>query len=220
LAPAPAVAGAWIAPEGGQEILSSVAGEREGVSFYETSAYWEVPVREETSLIVSPWYEQNYDTEEGWRAEAIVGVKQAVFRDEAFAVALSAAALWDSDPDPECSEGGAEIRAAIGSSLSEGRIFANVEMAGRTLEGGCASVRAEVSTGYRSGERWLTLGQVFLDHSSNDDDAIQGQVSLVRFSDSGSGVQVGVRARLDGAQDEFALVLGFWGRPGQASDLL
>jgi hypothetical protein len=214
LAPTPAIAGAWIAPEGGQEIWTSVAGQREELRFYETSTYWEIPLGADTSIVASPWVEQNYDGGESWRAEAVVGVKRAVFRDERFAFALSASVVWESEPDDGCGEGGFELRGLAGGSADEGRAFMNFEVAGRTLEDGCAGARAEVTAGRHLGDRWLTLGQLFVDASEDDEAVVRGQLSLARFSEEGRGVQLGVRARLDGEEDELALVLGFWGRPG------
>jgi hypothetical protein len=62
LAPAPAHAGAWILPEKGQEIWTSVAGAREQLYFFESSTYLEAPFDPSTSLVAAPWVEQNDDT--------------------------------------------------------------------------------------------------------------------------------------------------------------
>ena len=43
---------------------------------------------------------------------------------------------------------------------------------------------------------------------------VKVQVSLVRLGEAGAGLQLGVRARLDGEDAEPALIVGFWGRPG------
>jgi hypothetical protein len=115
----PANAGAWIAPEGGQEIWSNVAGERDELSFYETSAYWEVPFGERNAVVAAPWVEQNYDTIDGWRGEAVVGLKRAIFRGESTVMAVQAGALWMSHPNEGCSEGGAELRWLGGRSFGQ-----------------------------------------------------------------------------------------------------
>lgn len=214
LAPAPAAAGAWIAPVGGQEIWTNVAGEREELSFYESSAYWEVPLQDQTSFVAAPWLEQNYDTIEGWRAEAVVGVKRAIFRGDDFVMALQAGALWVSHPpDDRCGEGGAELRWLGGLSFGDGG-FVNLEAATRALDGGCQSDRLDLTLGYRPNNRWLAMGQVFLDAPRDGQERLTGQITLVRFGDSGRGLQVGFRARLDGEATEPALVVGLWGRPG------
>jgi hypothetical protein len=216
MTPTPAFAGAWIAPEGGQEIWTNVVGERKETSVYETSVYWELPLGEDTSFVASPWIETNYDTEDGWRGEATVGVKRAVFRDDNYAVAIAGSALWRSHPDPECSEGGAELRVLAGGSVRPAGAFMNVEVAARALKGGCESAEAEVSAGFRPHPRWLALGQVFVDAPQDGEEVVRGQLSLVRFGNEGRGIQLGVRARLDGEDREPALVLGLWGTPGDA----
>jgi len=214
LAPAPAAAGAWIAPAGGQEIWTSVAGERDEQSFYETSAYWEAPVGDELSVVAAPWLEQNYDTVEGWRAEAVVGLKHAVLRRGPLVMAVQAGAVWESHPDLGCSEGGAELRWLGGLSIGAGG-FVNVEAATRALEGGCESERFDLTLGYRPNERWMGMAQLFVDAPRGGEEAfVKAQFTLVRFGDSGRGLQIGLRARLDGGVQEPALVIGLWGRPG------
>ncbi len=214
MSPAPAAAGAWIAPVGGQEIWTNVAGERNETSFYESSAYWEVQLEAQSSIVVAPWLEQNYDTIDGWRAEAVVGVKRAIIRGQDFVMALQAGALWVSHPpDDACSEGGAELRWLGGLSFGEGG-FVNLEAATRALDGGCESDRIDLTLGYRANDRWLAMGQVFLDAPREGDERVQAQITLVRFGDNGRGLQFGIRARVDGEASEPALVVGLWGRPG------
>lgn len=213
LTPTPAAAGAWIAPEGGQEIWSNVAGERDELRFYETSAYWEVPFGEANSFVAAPWLEQNYDTLEGWRAEGVVGLKRAVFRSEDTVMALQAGALWMSHPAEGCSEGGAELRWLGGRSFGESA-FVNVEAATRALEGGCGGERLDLTAGYRPSENWLAMGQIFVDAPQQGEENVKAQLTVVRFGRSGRGLQIGLRARIDGGGEEPALVIGLWGRPG------
>ncbi len=214
LAPGAAQAGAWVAPKGGQEILTTVAGQREGLVFYETAAYWETPLGDATSLVAAPWLEQNYDTIEGWRAEAVVGFKSALYRSEDAAVAAQVGGLWLSAPVAACGESGAEFRLLAGYNLSS-RSFLNVEAASRLLDGGCASERLDLTLGRRFGERWLAMGQVFVDRAGGDDEAVRTQITLTRIGESGRGIQFGLRTRIDGDAEEAAFVLGFWGRPGE-----
>ena len=213
MAPAPAFAGAWVAPEGGQEIWTSVAGEREGLSFFESSVYWEVPLREQTSVVVAPWVEQNVDTLDGWRAEASVGLKQALFRHDNMVVAVQAGAVWKSHPDLFCEEAGGELRLLGGTSFSAfGGGFVNVEAATRMFGGGCDSERVDLTLGYSPRANWLTMAQVFLDAPRDGDEMVRAQLTVVYFRRNGSGVQVGLRSRVDGGAEEAALVLGWWGR--------
>jgi len=214
LAPLPANAGAWIAPEGGQKIWTSFAGESEGFTFVELSGYVEAPAARDTSVVVSTWMQRNADPAEVWRGEATLAAKHVVYRSGRGAiVALQAGALWNSRPQEGCSEGGAEVRALLGRGI--GRTgFVNVEAATRALEGGCESERLDLTVGYRPGENWLAMGQLLLEAPREGDEILRAQVTLVNFRPSGRGIQVGLRTRVDGGAQETALVVGLWGRPG------
>lgn len=78
---------------------------------------------------------------------------------------------------------------------------------------GCEGARFEVSAGYRPSENWLAMGQVFSDHPGDGRDTVKAQLTLVRFGESGRGLQLGVRVRIDGGEPEPTLVLGLWGAP-------
>jgi hypothetical protein len=212
LAPTPAAAGAWLAPEGGQEIVTNSFGERNETFVVESSTYWEVPNDDKSSIILVPWVETNDDTLEGWRGEATLAYKRVVYRDDRNIVALQGGALWVSHP-ADCGEGGAEVRVLAGRGFGETG-FVNMEIAGRALSGGCEGGRMDVTAGYRPLDNWLALGQVFFDAPVDGDDTVRGQVSLVRFDKDGRGVQVGFRARVDGGAPEPTLVIGLWGQPG------
>lgn len=213
MTPAPAFAGAWVAPEGGQQITSSIVGERNELRFYETSVYWETPVGSEGSIVAAPWVERNYDTFDGWRAEAVVGYKRALLRDGGTVIAVQGGALWASHPDEGCSEGGAELRGLMGHAFANGAFF-NAEAAARELEGGCGGQRFELTLGYHPRENWLAMGQVFTDDTRDHEETVKAQLTLVRFGRSGRAIQLGVRARVDDGLQEPALVLSLWGRPG------
>lgn len=204
------MAGAWVAAEG-QEIWTSVAGDREGLRFYESSAYWEEPLSDNASLVVSPWAEQNQTSADGWRAEALVGFKHNVITSGRSVVAIQGGGVWVSDPGDGCDQGGGELRVLGGRSFGENG-FINAEVAERALSGGCRGERLDVTLGYRPDEDWMGLAQIFVDRPVDGEDTIRGQLSLVRFNDRGRGVQIGLRARLDG-EPEAALVLGFWSAP-------
>jgi hypothetical protein len=55
---------------------------------------------------------------------------------------------------------------------------------------------------------------VFYDAALRGDETVKAQISLVRFGHEGRGVQIGLRARIDEGLTEPALVVAFWGRPG------
>lgn len=205
----PAWAGAWLAPKGGQEITTVAFGDRDGATVSEQSVYWEVPEAEDTSVVIAPWFEQAQDLSDGWRGEAVIGVKRALFRDETDILAIQGGAFWRSDPPRSCGEGGAELRALGGRSLGDGA-FINLEVAGRLLEGGCHGAKVELSAGFRPYGDWLAMGQLFFDAPDDGEQNLKVQVSLVRFDNAGAGLQLGVRLRLDDDNTEPALVLGFW----------
>jgi hypothetical protein len=212
-APLPAHAGAWIAPEGGQQIVTTVLGERNELSFVETSAYVEAPLSEHSSIVFSPWVEQNYDTEDGWRGEAVFGFKRARALGERGVAAAQASALWISHPDADCGEGGIELRGLVGRAVGQ-RSFVNAELATRQLDGGCGGERLDLTLGHRPSANWLVLGQVFLDDAGGPNEGVKAQVAIARFGSNGRGVQLGVRARLDGEDAEPALLISLWRRPG------
>ena len=215
-APAPAFAGAWIAPKNGQEIWSNVAGKRDGLNYYETSGYLEAPLGEHNALVISPWIEQSYtDGSDGWRIEATAALKHTILRTEHTAMAVQAGALWVSGPPQHCSEGGAELRWLGGVNLPH-RTFVNLEAASRTLTGGCTDQRMDLTLGAHAGHHWLALAQVYADGPRYSDETIKAQLSLVRLGDNGRGIQIGFRDRIDGGAPEPALVIGFWSEPGRA----
>jgi|CXWL01.1.fsa_nt_gi hypothetical protein len=213
--PAPALAGAWIAPEDGQEIWTSVAGLRdEEVGFFETSAYYEIPIAERVAVVAAPFFEQAYDVgDEGWRAEATLALKTAILRDDRTAVAIQGGVVWNSWPNFGCAETGAELRFLAGRSFGETG-FINAEIAQRAFEGDCGGQRLDLTAGFRPNDSWLAMGQVFMDAPRDGQSSVKAQISLVRFGAEGRGVQLGLRARIDDGLAEPALVLGFWGRPG------
>ncbi len=214
LAAGRAEAGAWIAPEGGQAIQTEVLGARDEAPVLESQLYLEAPVAERVSLVARPWIENGETVgDEGWRAEVEGGVKAALLRTSNAAVAVQASAVWRSDPDLGCGEGAGEIRALGGMSFASGRGFLNAETAARVHDGGCPAGRVDLTLGYRPAPRWLGMAETFVFAPEGREAAVKAQFSLVRFSERGSGVQLGVRVRLDGEDAEPALVVAFWGRP-------
>ncbi len=214
LAPAPAAAGAWVAPQGQTIVTATIGAHEDGGEYYEGAIYYEEPLGERTSVVFTPWGEWNDGNEESWRGEAFVGVKRVLRQSADSVLAVQAGALWVSQPDWEtCSEGGVEARLLSGYSFAEGRGFLNLESSSRILVGGCFGGRLDATLGYRPSERWLATGQVFYDSPVAREDTVKAQVSLVRFDAHGRGWQIGLRATLDGDDAAPALVIGLWQPP-------
>ncbi len=216
LAPAPAFAGAWIAPEGGQTISTEIAGQRDDQFYSESALYIEAPLSADLAIVASPWVTADptgYGID-ALRWEVTLGAKRALLRTPRYVMALQGSAIWYSDPAAGCAEAGAELRWLGGMALGP-RSFANLEAAERASSGGCGGERAELTLGYRPAQRWLGLAQVFYDAPRPGEGSIKVQMTAVRFGDHGRGLQIGLRARVDGQAAEPALVLGFWGRGGR-----
>ncbi|MGE0045579.1 MAG: hypothetical protein AB7J28_11450 [Hyphomonadaceae bacterium] len=201
-------AGAWIAPEGGQEIASVAYGRDGDAHVVEADYYFERPVGRSASIVARPWVEGRTEFETQWRGEATIAGKAALLRGERATIAVQAGAVWRSDPAPGCGEAGGEVRALAG--LSRGRVFFNAEAAQQTFSGGCERQRYELTAGFRPAARWLTMAQAFVEAGAGDE-SIQAQLSAVRFGRDGGALQVGLRARLDGDGPAAAFVLGWWG---------
>lgn len=118
--------------------------------------------------------------------------------------------VWNSDPLAECAEAQAEVRWLGGRAIGQ-RSFANIEAAERAGDEGCGGERLDLTLGHRFEENWLGMAQVFVDAPRLGESSVKAQISLVHFGDTGRGLQVGLRARVDGESLEPALVLGFWG---------
>ncbi|MDX2275500.1 MAG: hypothetical protein NW206_08625 [Hyphomonadaceae bacterium] len=209
----PAHAGAWIAPEGGQRIWTELAGERDDAFYSESSIYWEEPLGEGVAVVVAPWVTQEpqqYNLD-GLRWEVTVAGKAATHRGERSVTALQAGVVWNSDPPADCAEAQAELRWLGGRSIGE-RSFVNLEAAERVGDEGCGGERVDLTLGHRFDQRWLGMAQIFVDEPRLGDSAVKAQISLVRFGAEGRGLQVGLRARVDGGAMEPALMLGFWGQ--------
>ena len=218
LAPAPAAAGAWVAPHAQTIVTTSVGVHEEDSAnfldestYYESAVYYEAPVGRRTAIVSSVWGEWDERNDEESRGEATVGVKRVLRRSGSQVMAMQASALWVSQPEfAECSEGGAELRVLSGYVFANGSGFLNVESSSRFLGGGCVGGRLDISAGYRPSPNWLAMGQVFYDSPIVADDTVKAQFSIVRFDRSGRGWQIGVRATLSGEDAAPALVLGLW----------
>lgn len=211
MTPAPALAGAWVAPEQ-QQIVTSFIGEAEEQGFYESSLYVEQPIEESRALVGAAWLTQDYTVASGLRGEATFGLKQSLYQDERWTVAAQGAALWNSEPNTECGEAGGELRLLAGRTLPNGWFF-NAETAYRGLAGGCGGSRLELTAGFRPHRHLLALGQIFYVAPNGGDEVVRAQVTLVGTIGGGRQVQLGLRSRIDGGAQELALVVGVWRGP-------
>ena len=65
-------------------------------------------------------------------------------------------------------------------------------------------------------KRWLGMGHAFLDRERDGPTSVTMQVSLVRFTRKGNGLQIGARFRADDAgEGDRAFVVSYW-REGRA----
>jgi hypothetical protein len=188
-----------------------VVGEREGETFLESQVFMETPFNRRLAFIMRPWLEiaQTAGDELSYRDETTAGLKAVAFRNDQYAVAVQAAALWRSTEDPACSESGSEWRVLAGSSDGASDAFFNAEAAFQSL-GDCERRKFDVTFGYRPNERWLGLVEGFADAAQDGSGAIRTQISLVRFLENGTGIQFGVRVRLDDEEAEPGLVVALW----------
>lgn len=209
----PAAAGAWVAPEKGQGIWTEFVGERDEITYFETSIYYERPATESVSIVVAPWVTSDTRATEldYARWEVTLAAKTAVLRRPGMVMAVQGGAVWQSDPPNGCAETAAELRWLGGVTFGHAdQGFLNLEAAERASEGDCGGERLDLTMGYRPDERWLGMAQVFVDEPRLGDGAVKAQISVVRFWRGGRGLQLGLRARVDGEAAEPALVLGFW----------
>lgn len=211
-APAPAFAGAWVSVKE-QSILTAAVGEQEDGWNYESGLYWEQPLDEGWSLVATPWSLNGPSAgPDYWKAETVISLKWAVSEREGAVSAAQAGLVWRSDL-AECGETGMELRwlQGIAPRAWDGA-FVNLEAAARVHDGGCAGARFDLTAGTRAGSDWLTLAELFTDAPEGGDLSVKAQLSFVWFgaeADIG-GVQLGLRAPLDGADAPVMLVLGIW----------
>lgn len=152
MTPAPAYAGAWIAPKGGQTISTEIAGARDEVFYSESSIYVEAPASDDLSVVVAPWVTQESQQSglESLRWEITLAGKWATHRGARSGTAFQGGLVWNSDPLADCAEAQAELRWLGGRTLGRrGLGFANLEIAERAGDGGCGGERLDATLGYR-----------------------------------------------------------------------
>ncbi|MBU6373794.1 MAG: hypothetical protein KJS97_13790 [Alphaproteobacteria bacterium] len=171
------------------------------------------------SVIVETW---SRDASDERRLRGGVGLKLSLHRGPHWAVAVQGGGLFVDgaekgvpDPDsggPRCVGAGGEGRVMVGRApRAAGRgPFVTVELASRA-QGGCASALVDATIGYEIEHKWILLAQAFQDRGLHGSETLNVQVSAVRLRRM-RGLQIGLRARLDGAEPEPAVIIGLWRR--------
>ena len=207
-APGAAHAGAWVTA-GEDRTISTVGYARDGdVATVESDVFTEKAMGNRFALVGHTFFAQ--DTLGQAVDEADIDAKVLGYRGRRLVAAAQLGVTWRSQPEPGCTETGVEARALAGISSRTGKSFLNGETAIR-YAGGCPHVRYELTAGWRPRERWLGLGQIFVDDDLAYGASIKAQAGLVRFSRKGRGLQISLRARIDeGSVIEPTIILGYW----------
>ena len=220
LTPIPAHASAWRPPEEGQRISTFVGGVSDTTQFFESEIYFEVPVSERLSAVVTPRIESgavlptdgSSELVQTTRGELSTAAKFNLHQGPNIALSVQSGLVWNSSSDGSCGDTAGEIRALAG--VSKGAVFADAQLAYRARSGDCPNGKADFTAGWRPLERWMGLGQVFFDAAPSRSPVVKLQMSLVRFNQEGAGLQVGFRVRADhGGEGERAIVVSWWRAP-------
>ncbi len=208
-APAQAHAGAWMNKD--QMITSVVAGAERGAPV-EGDAYWERQFGDRFGAVARAYVvsRPDYAASFGQNAgQASVSAKWSLYEGAAGAAAMELGANYSSEADPVCSGWGGQLRALTGKGF--GPAFVSVEAAYLAQRPDCIHGKLDLAAGWRPDEKWLTMGQVFLDRRYGEGHVAKAQLLLVRLFGARTGFQLGVRSRIDnGGAGETALLLGLW----------
>jgi hypothetical protein len=216
-------ASAWRAPEESLTVFSSISGEREDGSFSEMNFYWEdrLTARFDGVLNVHVQLDEKFEPAPGPGVQAayvepsgevFVGGKMTLRDRPDTVVSAQVGLLGVGGLKDDCGDAGAEARLLAGAA--RGDFFVDAQGAYRVRAGGCPTSKLDITVGWEPDERWMGLAQTFVDVDPRYDPVVKLQLSLVRFSKKGKGVQVGVRVRADEAgKDERALVVSWWRAP-------
>lgn len=208
-APAQAHAGAWMNKD--QMIATIVAGAQQGAPL-EGDVYWERQVGSRLGAVARAYVvsQPDYAASFGQNAgQASLSAKWSVYEGAAGAAAMELGATYSSEADSACSGWGGQLRALTGKGIGKG--FVSVEAAYLAQRPDCVHGKLDLAAGWRPDERWLTMGQVFLDRRYGEGHVAKAQLSIVRLFNARTGLQVGLRSRIDKAgAGETALLLGLW----------
>lgn len=146
------------------------------------------------------------------RSEVAVAAKWAAQR-RSLALSASAGPVWASAGMGGCAGWSAEGRLALGRGFDWGRAsgFAEAVSGYRGGAGACGQAKLDINFGFRATPDYLWLGQGFFFADRHASDTFKVQASGVKVLRDGSGLQLGVRAVVDGGRfSDPALVIGFW----------
>jgi hypothetical protein len=216
-------AAAWRAPPEGLSVVSSISGQRADTNFSEMDVYWEdgltkrfdgvlnvhIQLDEKYEPPTAPGVQTPYIEPSG---EVVVGGKMTLRDRPGSVISAQVGLLGVYGPKDGCGEAGVETRVLAGAAKRG--FFADAQGAARVRTGGCPTGKFDITMGWEPNNRWMGLAQTFVDVDPRYDPVVKLQLSLVRFSKKGKGLQMGVRVRADEAgRDERALVVGWWRAP-------
>lgn len=208
-APTTAHAGAWLNKD--QMIATVVAGAEQGAPV-EGDVYYERRISDRLGAVARGYVvsQPDYAASFGQNAgQASLAAKWSLYEGAAGAAALELGANYSSEADPACSGWGGQLRALTGKGF--GAAFVSVEAAYLAQRPDCIHGKLDLAAGWRQDDRWLTMGQVFLDRRYGEGHVAKAQLSIVRLFNARTGLQLGLRSRIDkGGAGESALLLGLW----------
>lgn len=192
-------------------IATIVAGAEQGAPV-EGDVYWERRVSSRMGVVArgnvssEPDYAASFGENAG---QASLAAKWSLYEGAAGAAAMELGANYSSEADPTCSGWGGQLRALTGKGF--GAAFVSVEAAYLAQRPDCIHGKLDFAAGWRPDEKWLTMGQVFLDRRYGEGHVAKAQLSFVRLFSARTGFQIGLRSRIDkGGAGDSALLLGVW----------
>lgn len=212
-APSQAHAGAWMNKD---QMIASLVGGQEQDAPVEGDLYWERQAGDRIGVVTRGYFvsQPDYAASFGQNAGQVsVSGKYSLYQGDAGAAAMEFGANYSSEADPSCSGWGGQLRALAGKGFGAG--FVAVEAGYVAQRADCVHGKLDLTAGFRPGDGWLTMAQVFLDRRYDVGHVAKAQISVVRLFSTRTGVQVGLRQRIDRGQEGGpALLLGLWRAAG------
>jgi hypothetical protein len=149
------------------------------------------------------------------RGQASLAAKWSLYEGAAGAAALELGANYSSEADPTCA-GWWAASGADRQGLRRGVV--SVEAAYLAQRPHCIHGKLDLAAGWRPDEKWLTMGQVFLDRRYGEGHVAKAQLSVVRPFSARTGFQFGSEAELTRAAR--ATLRCYWAYGVEPSDTL